>query len=302
MYYIYCITNKINNKTYIGQHKTTNVRDNYMGSGVILHRAYEKHGIENFSKSIIAVTGTRENADVLEKVFIALYRAEGKAEYNIADGGEGIKMSGEFEIQRRLIISKTSKERWENLDYKLKTGRAISISHIGIKRKPHSLEAKLKISEASKEHWKNPEFRNLVCEKLKKPRPNGRNKPAWNKGKNTNFHWYTNGIENKLSKTCPDGFYKGRKVSDESVVKMSEKLKGRRHFISEETRRKISESQKRNPNRAMLGKHHSEETRRKMSERAKGKIVKSETRKKLSEYMKGRKMMVVNGRRTWVKQ
>jgi hypothetical protein len=33
---------------------------------------------------------------------------------------------------------------------------------------------------------------------------------AWNKGLKSDFKWFTNGIENRLCKDCPDGFHKGR--------------------------------------------------------------------------------------------
>ena len=88
MFYIYRITNKINGKTYIGQHKYTDLNDSYMGSGVLLHKAYKKYGKENFSKEIIySRIQLQETADSMEKFAIAKERKSGKAEYNIDAGG-----------------------------------------------------------------------------------------------------------------------------------------------------------------------------------------------------------------------
>ena len=51
MYYlIYKITNNVNNKIYVGKHKTENKNDGYMGSGTILNRAIEKYGLINLPK------------------------------------------------------------------------------------------------------------------------------------------------------------------------------------------------------------------------------------------------------------
>ena len=51
-YLIYKITNTVNNKIYVGCHKTQNVNDNYMGSGKILQHAIAKYGISKFTKEI----------------------------------------------------------------------------------------------------------------------------------------------------------------------------------------------------------------------------------------------------------
>lgn len=97
--YIYRITNNKNGKTYIGKHqshKTKNwLEDGYMSSSKILNEcAYPKYGIENFTKSLICYAVDLQHLNALEKYWIAEYRSRGKAEYNIADGGDGGVIAG----------------------------------------------------------------------------------------------------------------------------------------------------------------------------------------------------------------
>lgn len=93
VFYIYEIRNNLNGKNYIGQRKCpenkTPETDRYMGSGLKLNLAFKKYDKKNFTKIILAITGKKEVIDVLEKVYIKLFRESGKAEYNIADGGQG---------------------------------------------------------------------------------------------------------------------------------------------------------------------------------------------------------------------
>ena len=78
---------------------------------------------------------------------------------------------------------------------------------------------------------------------------------------------------------------KGRIFSEEHRRKLSESHKG--HTVSDETRKKMSEAKK-GENHPLYGKHFSEETRRKISETNKGHTVSEETRKKISESVKRR--------------
>ena len=207
MYYIYRITNKINSKTYIGKHKYKDLNDNYKGSGKLLWRAYRKYGFENFEKEILySSIQYKATADDMEKFAIAKERALGKAEYNIADGGDGgpLYKGKQHSEEWKKMMSETLKgrklsEEWvkkiseSNKGRKLseETRKKMSESHKGMKGKHFSEESKKKISESLKGHT------------------------PWNKGKKTGSngtHWYNNGKTNIKARECPVGFVKGRLV------------------------------------------------------------------------------------------
>lgn len=107
MFYIYEITNIVNGKNYIGQHKYKTLDDDYMGSGKYLAKAKLKYGIENFVKRIIEYgIETREEADKREIFWIAEYKKIGKAEYNISKGGGTLPSFSEYSIEKQNQIKK----------------------------------------------------------------------------------------------------------------------------------------------------------------------------------------------------
>ena len=84
-YTIYKITNKIDGKYYIGKHQTKNLNDGYMGSGILIKRAIEKYGIDNFSKEILYSYSTEEEMNAKEKELVVV----SEETYNLCLGGHG---------------------------------------------------------------------------------------------------------------------------------------------------------------------------------------------------------------------
>lgn len=196
MYYIYLIVNKVNFKTYVGQRKSNKKwnEDSYMGSGKLLKLAQSKYGIENFEKFLIQYCSTKEETDAAEKFWIKEYRSRGKAQYNIADGGQGYDGPRSEETKRKISESEKGKYVSEE------TRKKMSKVHKG--RKP-SEETKKKMSEARKGHPVSEETRKKISEAQKGKHPSEES-------------------NRKRSETL-----KGKHFSEETKRKMSEAKKGK---------------------------------------------------------------------------
>lgn len=88
--YIYIVTNKVNNKQYIGKHKSSFFDPLYLGSGTVLKRAKLKYGINNFYSTLIEECDSLQMLNEREKYWIEYYDAiNSDAFYNVLKGGDG---------------------------------------------------------------------------------------------------------------------------------------------------------------------------------------------------------------------
>ena len=212
--YIYLITNNLNGKIYVGKHSTDNLNDCYMGSGKLIKLAYNKYGIENFSKKILAFADTEDELNDLEMFYIKDLDAKTKG-YNLTDGGDGI-IGYEYSDETKRKISAARKGKLLSEEQKQK----LSVAHKG---KQHSEETKRKMS----------------CTRKGKPSPT-KGKPMSEEAKH------------KISEAMK-GKNKGKKFgphSNDTKQKMSEAMQGKNKGKkfgprSEEVKRKISETLKR---------------------------------------------------------
>lgn len=97
--YIYCFTNLINNKKYIGQtinndnarysaHISNSNNSNSQEYDSLLHRAIRKYGIENFQYEILAKEiEDIEILNLLEIYYIKSFKTQAPDGYNLDEGG-----------------------------------------------------------------------------------------------------------------------------------------------------------------------------------------------------------------------
>ncbi len=147
VFFIYKITNLVNGKIYVGQHKTHNIDDGYLGSGKLLFHAIKKYGKASFRRDIIEFCD-KETVNDREVYWVSFLNSTDRGVgYNICNGG------------RTTSGYKHSQETKDKIGNK----------HRGKKcppRPPMPDNTRLKISRANKGKVRSQEIRDIITEKL----------------------------------------------------------------------------------------------------------------------------------------
>lgn len=285
---VYKTTNLINGKFYIGKDSKNNPK--YLGSGILLNKAINKYGVDNFVKEALEHCSTIEELNKREQYWIFELDAKNKG-YNIADGGHGGNTYNE-EISKR--VSEFMKQRPVSIETRKKKSKSMKgkftltwfISEYGEidgtelynkrcnevgdfhRGKTISDEQKEKLSKRMKNFDNySPKFLEMQKGKNK----TGEKNPMWGKS-------HTDKSKQKMSKYHKENnvrYWLGKKRSDEFNEKRRELALNFRH--TDEYKQSISGEG--NP---FYGCKHTEESKRKISEARKSKTPEQ----KLDRYIK----------------
>lgn len=213
-YCIYRITNLVNGKSYIGQHKYTNEANpmgSYKGSGKILKLAYKKYGEENFEIEVL-YKRIRDKAtvDAMEIWAIEKY----KPEYNIAKGGSGgftmeyateeqikvwkehINKNSFFRGKRFVPREYMTEEEWKIVCQKISESN---------RKVEHTAEWNAKVKESTKKFYEAGNHNSSYG--VKKSESHCKRISESRKG----YKWFNNGVEEVQAKECPEGYVPGFK-------------------------------------------------------------------------------------------
>ena len=223
MGYIYKITNKVNNKVYIGQTiRTLEERwQQHLAAAKRqenrrLYDSMNHHGYENFIIEPI-IEASNEELNNLEMYYIAKYQSTDTLYgYNMTAGGGAIagSLPPEVEAVRAAKISAALSGRKQPQELIQKRSDAL-------RGKPRSLESRLKYSEAQKlRYLRNPiSHRRGIClsdetkQKLREAnlgKKQSDETKAKRKAAISQLKWWNNGTKNIRALECPDGFVAGR--------------------------------------------------------------------------------------------
>ena len=198
---IYKTTNLINGKIYIGQDKNNNPK--YLGSGLLIARAFKRYGITNFKKEILEICDSKEALNKQEIFWInELSSTNKEIGYNISKGGTGgklVEVEGKkgktyeeyYGIEKSKLIKQKSSET--------RKGKPIILKNITRE------ELNLKISKGNKGKFKTDAEKEIIRQGVKR---------------------YFDTEQGKIQKEKNKTQRKGILHSEETKTKIRDKMKG----------------------------------------------------------------------------
>jgi group I intron endonuclease len=167
---IYKVTNKINQKKYIGYTKNFRERKNRhkdsalkRNSPFVFHQAIRKYGWDNFKWEIIYESWDAEHClTIMEPYFINEYNSFGEHGYNMNKGGQkgmlGLKRKPLTEEQKKNISIGTKNNALKGKDHPMYGTKAndkfLQSAKVSMLNKKHSDETKKKQSDSRKKYLK----------------------------------------------------------------------------------------------------------------------------------------------------
>lgn len=137
--YVYLTEDLINNKIYIGQHKSENFDTSYYGSGIIISRMINKYGKENFRCSILEEADSFDDLNEKEIYWIEkLNSRDPNIGYNIASGGSfgdsgyHLGMLGKKQSDKQKLAASKANSYKRNDEIRLHMSAAKKVNHVNL--------------------------------------------------------------------------------------------------------------------------------------------------------------------------
>lgn len=234
---VYKSTNKDNGKVYIGQtikglsiRKTQHIHKSQNGGASHFHCAIRKHGTDTFKWEILRICNNINEVNAWEQYYI-LYYDSMNVGYNLTNGGLNYIRSDES--KQKMRIFRTGKKHSE------KTCEKIRQIHLGRKHSKEQIE-KFKIATKGEKHWNygnrekdTPAYGRHHTTEVKRKISEG------NLGKTVLIETRQKISKARMGMTFSNEHRKNLSISHMGIVSG---LLGK--SLSEETRKKISESLK----------------------------------------------------------
>jgi len=177
-FFIYCTTNLVNGKKYVGKHLTNNIDDNYFGSGLILKESIQKYGREFFSFEILEFCDSLDELNSKEYFWIKNKKSHiSEGGYNLTYGGDGGDTFSGSKNKETIRKSRSIaiKKYWDSLSPDQKENRIKKI-----RGKKRSIESRKNISEGKIGYTMSPEHKKNMIVALKIAKAG---KPTYNQKK-----------------------------------------------------------------------------------------------------------------------